>query len=239
MGSKKFAFINRVAGAANRIGGGASPTRIALKTAEKIDKQVFLEELTVQWWDHVGANADVEEELDKAQKRIDASNYREVFNRVTTLDPETNETITSPVTDSDLRSVIQWIIDHKNTVKYDKPKTSRNEPCPCGSGKKYKKCCWLQGGFFEGEVSTLLGVGFLLLCGLVAGLVIYFTAIKYAPPTCEEAPIKIEADGGPFYCTEYELLEGSIVLDEYWRRGNFREGRLVLDEGSIEFRDCD
>jgi hypothetical protein len=18
----------------------------------------------------------------------------------------------------------------------------RNEPCPCGSGKKYKKCCW-------------------------------------------------------------------------------------------------
>ena len=21
------------------------------------------------------------------------------------------------------------------------PKISRNEPCPCGSGKKYKKCC--------------------------------------------------------------------------------------------------
>ncbi|MCL6591559.1 MAG: SEC-C domain-containing protein [Firmicutes bacterium] len=20
-------------------------------------------------------------------------------------------------------------------------KTGRNEPCPCGSGKKYKKCC--------------------------------------------------------------------------------------------------
>jgi hypothetical protein len=25
-----------------------------------------------------------------------------------------------------------------------KPKTGRNEPCHCGSGKKYKKCCWLQ-----------------------------------------------------------------------------------------------
>ena len=23
----------------------------------------------------------------------------------------------------------------------DMPKTGRNEPCPCGSGKKYKKCC--------------------------------------------------------------------------------------------------
>jgi hypothetical protein len=23
------------------------------------------------------------------------------------------------------------------------PKTGRNDPCPCGSGKKYKKCCGL------------------------------------------------------------------------------------------------
>jgi hypothetical protein len=26
-------------------------------------------------------------------------------------------------------------------IKRAKPKTGRNEPCPCGSGKKYKKCC--------------------------------------------------------------------------------------------------
>jgi hypothetical protein len=26
-------------------------------------------------------------------------------------------------------------------VKATSPKTGRNEPCPCGSGKKYKKCC--------------------------------------------------------------------------------------------------
>ena len=25
--------------------------------------------------------------------------------------------------------------------KYNGKKISRNEPCPCGSGKKYKKCC--------------------------------------------------------------------------------------------------
>jgi SEC-C motif-containing protein len=23
----------------------------------------------------------------------------------------------------------------------EEPKTGRNDPCPCGSGKKYKKCC--------------------------------------------------------------------------------------------------
>lgn len=26
-------------------------------------------------------------------------------------------------------------------VKRDEPKVGRNDPCPCGSGKKYKKCC--------------------------------------------------------------------------------------------------
>ncbi|MDH5612727.1 MAG: UPF0149 family protein [Gammaproteobacteria bacterium] len=29
------------------------------------------------------------------------------------------------------------------TVIYTEPKTGRNEPCHCGSGKKYKKCCGL------------------------------------------------------------------------------------------------
>ena len=26
------------------------------------------------------------------------------------------------------------------TIRRDEPKVGRNEPCPCGSGKKYKKC---------------------------------------------------------------------------------------------------
>ena len=30
------------------------------------------------------------------------------------------------------------------TIKLEKPKVGRNEPCPCGSGKKYKKCCGRQ-----------------------------------------------------------------------------------------------
>lgn len=29
----------------------------------------------------------------------------------------------------------------QETVKRDQPKVGRNEPCPCGSGKKYKHCC--------------------------------------------------------------------------------------------------
>jgi preprotein translocase subunit SecA len=26
-------------------------------------------------------------------------------------------------------------------IKLETPKVGRNEPCPCGSGRKYKKCC--------------------------------------------------------------------------------------------------
>jgi preprotein translocase subunit SecA len=26
------------------------------------------------------------------------------------------------------------------TVRRETPKVGRNDPCPCGSGKKYKKC---------------------------------------------------------------------------------------------------
>ena len=28
-------------------------------------------------------------------------------------------------------------------------KTERNDPCPCGSGKKYKKCCGMNGMSFR------------------------------------------------------------------------------------------
>ncbi len=45
-----------------------------------------------------------------------------------------------------MRPVGEWL--HKNAVALAKPvpvraamKPGRNDPCPCGSGKKYKKCC--------------------------------------------------------------------------------------------------
>jgi preprotein translocase subunit SecA len=32
-------------------------------------------------------------------------------------------------------------VPESKTVKHEGAKTGRNDPCPCGSGKKYKKCC--------------------------------------------------------------------------------------------------
>jgi len=39
------------------------------------------------------------------------------------------------------KTLIQREINNRSTVKSDIPKVGRNDPCPCGSGKKYKKCC--------------------------------------------------------------------------------------------------
>jgi uncharacterized protein YecA (UPF0149 family) len=38
------------------------------------------------------------------------------------------------------RKELYWEQKKSNTVVKDK-KVGRNDPCPCGSGKKYKKCC--------------------------------------------------------------------------------------------------
>ena len=45
------------------------------------------------------------------------------------------------------RELLEWPRASHEKIIYDKPapvrvvKIGRNEPCPCGSGKKYKKCC--------------------------------------------------------------------------------------------------
>lgn len=31
--------------------------------------------------------------------------------------------------------------EHQEPYQRLTPKTGRNDPCPCNSGKKYKKCC--------------------------------------------------------------------------------------------------
>jgi len=99
----------------------------AMEIAEGIDKESFLTELADQWYDHVSKNGDIEDEVKKARARIKKSGFEPVFDKV-------------GITDDDLREVIKDIQEAKpepaTTVK-----VNRNAPCPCGSGKKYKKCC--------------------------------------------------------------------------------------------------
>jgi HEAT repeat protein len=41
------------------------------------------------------------------------------------------------------RETREWVEKFKPTLSFiTRQKVGRNDPCPCGSGKKYKKCCW-------------------------------------------------------------------------------------------------
>lgn len=49
----------------------------------------------------------------------------------------------------------------------------RNDPCPCGSGKKYKRCCLITGGPDHNKRSQQVFIGIVVI--VVAALVGTFT----------------------------------------------------------------
>ena len=82
-----------------------------------------------QWYPLIKKDADVDEEVKKARKRINSNWFKNVFDKV-------------GITDEDIKKVILDIQEIKPMEeKNEEPKVGRNESCPCGSGKKFKKCC--------------------------------------------------------------------------------------------------
>jgi len=58
--------------------------------------------------------------------------------------PEEAQTLMSLCDNKELRHRFRSLsLFNGNSQPYERsqPKISRNDPCPCGSNKKYKKCC--------------------------------------------------------------------------------------------------
>ena len=55
----------------------------------------------------------------------------------------------------------------------------RNEPCPCGSGKKYKRCCALKSD--KTPWSMRLAIALVAVC-LLGGLILILTSIDDIEP---------------------------------------------------------
>jgi len=49
-------------------------------------------------------------------------------------------------------------------------KAGRNDACPCGSGKKFKKSCEIKQAKGRGNTMLLVIVGLLMAAGLAAGI---------------------------------------------------------------------
>ncbi len=54
--------------------------------------------------------------------------------------PQVTTTVTSSGAGGDSGTPVEEIVLPKITIRRETPKVGRNEPCPCGSGKKYKNC---------------------------------------------------------------------------------------------------
>jgi len=49
-------------------------------------------------------------------------------------------------------------------------KAGRNDPCPCGSGKKFKRCHGVEGGVSTGSRLILLAVAGAMLAAILVGI---------------------------------------------------------------------
>jgi len=58
-------------------------------------------------------------------------------------------------------------------------KTGRNEPCPCGSGRKYKQCCLKKKAATPTAQKLLIATLLLLLAGAIFAIISTATADRH------------------------------------------------------------
>lgn len=112
-------------GILNKLG---SNKLVAKLVAKGIKKEEFLAELEEAWYPVIKTNANPEVETDKAMERITKAGYLGVFK-------------SAKITREDILELVKKIQASKPKPIHVEAKPGRNEPCPCGSGKKYKNCC--------------------------------------------------------------------------------------------------
>lgn len=75
-------------------------------------------------------------------KRHDDDRYAfEIDGEVYTVHPELVRLAEMGAFDEELFPPGDFEFESSGTFRRFWPKVGRNEPCPCGSGKKYKRCC--------------------------------------------------------------------------------------------------
>jgi SWIM/SEC-C metal-binding protein len=74
--------------------------------------------------------AAVQVKTKKRMKEVAAKFEKNGWKYKIELEPDKPEDVTD----------LELLLNPPKTVKVEK-KVGRNEPCPCGSGRKYKKCC--------------------------------------------------------------------------------------------------
>lgn len=141
-------------------------------TFREVERSVLLRNVDRQWMDHIDGMDDLKEEigLQAYAQRNPINEYRivgaDMFDAmIAEIREGTVRTILSVVPRSSVQRVqlvkqssagraseaarkktVQRPTKPKGVTISGKEKVGRNEPCPCGSGKKYKNCCGINTG---------------------------------------------------------------------------------------------
>ena len=100
-----------------------------------------------EMWNGVGDQ--VTSVIYRMEQQVDDRFLGSVWKRQkqTAVHEQSGNTASSMAQDSDIQRQQQQAIDNsqvsekKEPIRRTEAKIGRNDPCPCGSGKKYKKCC--------------------------------------------------------------------------------------------------
>jgi len=69
----------------------------------------------------------------------------------------------------------------------------RNDPCPCGSGKKYKHCCRGTDPWYQNKTVMGIGVGALVLLGMLLFGMMMSNQLGNDRPQCPDGQVWSEA----------------------------------------------
>ena len=131
---------------------------VGIDNFNRFAKSVYLRTLDKHWTDHLDILEDIKDAAylrTYAQKnplveyKNEASDaYYEMLNNVSTIVCKTIIAVRIIVNKGDTPKVLhngprekKQSFEKVATIRKSSAKVGRNDPCPCGSGKKYKQCC--------------------------------------------------------------------------------------------------
>ena len=114
------------------------------ESMRELERVVTLKIVDEKWMEHI-------DNMDELKNGVGLRAYAQKLMHVTERDEGAKRQQTSEITSAKLQetSAIE-LVDGKispkeggidKTIRNEEPKIGRNDPCPCGSGKKYKNCC--------------------------------------------------------------------------------------------------
>ena len=141
----------------------------------EIERKILLETVDRHWMDHIDAMDDLKgsvglqsygqrdpvteyrlqgaDMFDAMVSEIREETTRKILSAVPVSDPTRRVQIARPTTAGFAGGAVKQPTRARvsTTVRKTSAEIGRNDPCPCGSGKKYKKCCGLNTGSTSGE----------------------------------------------------------------------------------------